>query len=154
MGFNGVATFSGKHNGVQSLLKRPHVTLYLYTATAIYFTLTAFKLPTTLKELSMWTQHLLLCGNFSTTHLTNRVSKGDAAQPWSARAEDHQAFRYPLAGSRGMRKGSERKLQCHLATSMRKHMSLKLWEIAKLSAKINNNSHLSSQYTFYPKWQS
>lgn len=71
MGFDG-ATFSGKHNGVQSLLKKTHLMLYLYTATAIYFNLPALKLPTTLKELSVCTQHLLLFGNISTTHLNEQ----------------------------------------------------------------------------------
>ena len=39
------------------------------TANAIYFTLPALKLPTTLKKVSMCAQHLLLRGNISTTHL-------------------------------------------------------------------------------------
>ena len=71
MGFDG-ATFSGKHNGVQSLLEKTHLMLYLYTATAIYFNLPALKLPTTLKELSVCTQHLLIFGNISTTHLNEQ----------------------------------------------------------------------------------
>ncbi len=37
MGFDGAATFSGKHNGVQSLLKKISPMHFLYTAIAICY---------------------------------------------------------------------------------------------------------------------
>ena len=55
MGFDGAATFSGKHKGVQSLLKKNSPHAVFCTAIATYFNLLVFKQPITSMGLSMCT---------------------------------------------------------------------------------------------------
>ena len=66
MGFDGAATFSGRHIGVQALLKRNSPHLILYTATAIYYNLLK---PLTVPIVSdMFTPHSLHYGSTFIIH--------------------------------------------------------------------------------------